>query len=408
MRYNNHTSACCRRSVSALIAGGVVLVPTSLAYAETLDDLVGTVTSSTELTFGTGAAAGAVAAGLLGVIVHARSKRRYKKQVEGLQNDLASARESQAAAEARLKELGEDVETFGQGADEDNLYTDVSADAESVGDSTSDDMSSMPTEVLQAITEQDETPEQAASDSGEDEAPQTEDEPFATESTSHVAVEVTDAVEAEASAVVEEEPRAEEETSAEDAIHDAEDPASVSFASHKTVRAILEERLTPDALNEGIGRYGVASSRAGIPAFLGHRRTRQYDPVVRASLIDQRVPRFDESLFPDVVTHVHDEVDVFETAMRAMEDTLQHTAVLGIEEEDPSVYEQSESNNDSLDVAAYVEYLLQDELEKTMSGEPLTTNHPHLTMFEGTGDLNASKDLGKHSPDHMRMANSES
>ncbi|MDO4805646.1 MAG: hypothetical protein Q4A07_00215 [Coriobacteriales bacterium] len=394
MRYNKLTTACCGHGVSMLIAGGVVLMPASSAYAATLDELVNTVKSSTSLTFGAGAAAGAVVAGLLGVIVHIRSKRKLKKRIESLEQDAESAKRSMEDAQSRLQELQTEYEAFQQSVVGEVEEAEESPDE---GQDNDDIVEDMPAEVIEAAEEQEEESEQEEPSEAIVEEPG-DDQPVEEEPSLAQPIEDQTAEDA----VI-------ESNEAQETV-DADENTSVSFAHKKTVKVVLEERLAPDALNEGASRFSKHPVYTNeIPAFLGHRRARQYDPVVRASLIDQRVPRFDESLFPDVVSHVHNEVDVFEAAMRALEDTLQHTAVLGIEEEEPPLFLGSESKSrpEMLDAAAYVDYLYQEEVEKTKSGEPLTTNHPHLTMFDGTGDLNASKKLGKHHPDHMRLVQNE-
>lgn len=416
---------------SILVTGGVVLMPASYAYADTLTQMVETVKSSTTYTFGVGAAAGAIVAGLLGFALHARSKRRYKRQIRHLEQKVEDSQHIASIAQSRLinlqeeyaayrdsgqEETGEGVVANADEAEPEDVAQTLEADEVLANESEVAEDAQMAEVVEDAVKESSPTDGSANSDdavvsnadaSSEEETTSTqtllddEDEGANEEVHEEAAEEASE----EASERVEEavEPEAGETDQA------VEDEQPVSFATRRTVRMVLDERLAPDALGEGFGKFATRLAHTSeTPAFLGHRRARQYDPVIRASLIDQRVPRFDESLFPDVVSHVHDEVDMFETAMRAMEDTLQHTAVLGIEEQESVLYALPENERpEIIDAAAYVDFILQDEIEKTKSGEPLSTTNPHLRMFEGTGDLNASKKVGTHQPDHMRTVSDE-
>ncbi len=421
------------RVASVLTMGGPLVLRVSVAHAATLDDVIQTVTSSSALTFGTGVAAGAVCAGLVALLLHARTKKKFRAKEEQYQQAahtaseeirlankrIAALKETVKLQEDELDDLREREEAYGKTQVLPILEADELGETAVTGVLRTDEQDQMdqPTPDVDQDDEQLDETQQIVSNEEEqtdvaDEQPEDVEEVLdEVEQQPNFDFVATDAEELESADVLtsseddEESPYfAEEFMPEEDAELGFEDQ---DVPIRRNVRLVLDERLTPDAFNESGGMRRASMRSSDIPAFLSHRRARQYDPVVRASLIDQRVPRFDESLYPDTVTHMHEELDVFETAMRALEDTLQHTAVLGIEEDDDILYLHPEDRMEIVDAAAYVDYLIQDEMEKTMSGEPLPTSHAHLTMFEGTGDLNISKKLGKYRPRHMRAASRE-
>ena len=494
MRLQEQPQSKCRYMLSALVASGTVFMPVTPAYADPVEDMIQTVSSSTALTFGAGVAVGAVVAGLLGFLLHQRAKRRYIKQLKSsqhgeqqatdelwyvkerlelLQNTVvkqehelegyrAQASESKAVVDdnsapidveepSQVTDVASSVDVQPVTIDDTGVFDVTDLDEVFVEPVETDDLDEAVIEPIdtvdldEVVVESDEAdaPEEPVIETAEvDDLDEVIAEPVepvqpavtntgstpvykSAKAAAHMAADDDDSDdmitiergavidypyglggtgEAGLNAVLSEEDM--HPTYDIDDIADVMNDVEEEIPPYRNVRVVLEERLTPDVFNE-VGAARRVGMRSDIPAFLGQRRARQYDPIVRASLIDQRVPRFDESLFPDTVTHVHEELDVFETAMRAMEDTLQHTAVLGIEDEEDILYLSPEERPEIVDAAAYVDYLVQDELEKTLSGETLSTTQSHLSLFEGTGDLNISKNLGKRTPRHMRVVSKE-
>ena len=69
MGIKDQPKSYCLGATSAMATGGVLLLPVSNAYAISVDEIVETVSSSTPLTFGAGAAAGAIVAGTVTIII---------------------------------------------------------------------------------------------------------------------------------------------------------------------------------------------------------------------------------------------------------------------------------------------------------------------------------------------------
>lgn len=156
----------------------------------------------------------------------------------------------------------------------------------------------------------------------------------------------------------------------------------------------------------------------------------QFGPKARASYINHRIARFDESLFPDnsnIVTH---DVDMFEAAMQAMEDSLrdpgsfyeQDTGFIGYNtgfntgigyNTDYTGYTgytgythatQAESSND-FDATAYIERIMQEEIDRGLNHTERGFSREHLTVFDGagTGDLAISRKTRTYVPRHMSV-----
>lgn len=187
--------------------------------------------------------------------------------------------------------------------------------------------------------------------------------------------------------------------------------------SGRGVRAVLQERLGSTA---GLGEMPVVIARGTVreepaPVFAArtapaHSVKREFDPVARALVIDRRIPRFDESLYPDPALDMGHELDVFETAMQAMEDSLNAEAAeraeQAIAEQPTQGFEPVKAEPDIADAESYIDYLIQDEMERNRSGSARRYSRAHLTMFEGTGDLSAAR-RATHRPRHMQAASKE-
>ena len=82
------------------------------------------------------------------------------------------------------------------------------------------------------------------------------------------------------------------------------------------------------------------------------------------------------------------DMDDFERAMQAIDERLAH-----------------ESPQD--DTAAHVESLVQEEMERNKSESARRYSRSRLTVFEGTGDLNASKRINRQRPRHLAAVSKE-
>ena len=100
------------------------------------------------------------------------------------------------------------------------------------------------------------------------------------------------------------------------------------------------------------------------------RAQRNFDPVLRARAIDRRVPRFDESLFPDLTAEHERMEDPFATAMRAMDSRMPAPVVANV----PTISPQD---------AEHVDALVREELEINRSGAGRRFSRSKLTMIDG-------------------------
>ena len=137
--------------------------------------------------------------------------------------------------------------------------------------------------------------------------------------------------------------------------------------------------------------------------------TRRFDPEARAAIINRRLPHFDESLYPDTTDIMAHDGDMFETAMRAMEDSLMDPETY-FDQEPPFASEHTPGPApNGFDASAYVENIMQDELERSRSHRAQRFSHVHLTVYDGTGtgDLDSTRKHRIYRPRHMRAASQE-
>lgn len=175
----------------------------------------------------------------------------------------------------------------------------------------------------------------------------------------------------------------------------------------KSVKSVLQERLgvhmfeDMPVIDRGEVRQGPSEELTLRPHKVSaHHTARVFDPTARAAVIDKRVPRFDESLFPDTKAEVTHEEDDFVTAMRAMDDAM---AVAEAHEYDDDLQTAPDAERPEFsDATSYVDYLIQDELRRNRDAAGRRYSRQHLTVYEGTGDLSAArhalKNRGKHLP----------
>lgn len=347
------------RAVPILIASSIVTVPATQAYAMPAESAVGFVAVSSWPSFGIGCAVGAILGGLTMGLVGRSSRRHLKEELDEVMRIAERAEESARRAEELLDEKAREA-----------LYGTQTGELSVTG-----------------AIDRTAIPSIEAKDVVSDEA--------------HVEqVFETKVLVGRGADLQKQQERDEQPTG---------------------VRARLQERLGSNVFNEMpvIDRGQVRETPAPVFA---HKEPvqRQFDPAARAQVIDRRIPRFDESLFPDPELDMGHETDMFETAMKAMEDSLSATNPLqdeaSVEDQSTHDLESSHSLPEMTDTESYIDYLIQDELERNRSGSARRYSRAHLTMFEGTGDLSAARRTGDLSaarriatyrPRHMQASSKE-
>lgn len=175
----------------------------------------------------------------------------------------------------------------------------------------------------------------------------------------------------------------------------ASDPMSTA-----DLRAAEQARAERNAREAGFDSASLAGPAVSDTARL--------DRTARSTVIASRLPVFDESLFPEEHEEASSGEDLFEVAMRAMDEKLPNTAVTTSEEAahaagplsadlETGAVVSAESlggtagsgGEDEID--AHVDSLVRDEMEHRHG-------HPRFTVFDGTGNLSAAQapHTGKH------------
>lgn len=188
-------------------------------------------------------------------------------------------------------------------------------------------------------------------------------------------------------------------------LNDTEDALGSNRVDERRTGSTAAE-TTPGEVRSGEPHYNFSpSSTVAIPKS-------QFGPKARASYIDLCVPRFDESLYPDTSNPVVHDADVFETAMRAMEESLRDSEAIYAQSQGlgyayastqtPSTRQASSTNE--FDATAYIERIVQDEMERSRSPKEHVLSRAHLTVFDGagTGDLVVTRKTQRYVPRHMR------
>lgn len=339
-------------TIPLLVCGATICVPLRSAYASPLDGIMDAAASPV-VSFGLGCATGAIVAGLVVGLVGKRSRRSLKSEL----NEVIAIAERAEKAARRAETLLAERER-----------------------STRSVSPARPTHAAQQanVNPVDVVPG-FASEGREDSA-------------SHVSQTAMPAS-VEAQTLTGKQHVTPNETS--------------QTPSGKGVRSILQDRIGTNVFGDMpvISRGEV---RAEEPSLFSHgpRPRRQFDPAARAAIIDRRIAHFDESLFPDTASEQQAEDDMFEKAMRAMEDSLSVTTAT-IDEQPTQDLGKPQGRPDVTDPEAYIEYLIQDEMERNRSGQARRYSRAHLTMFEGTGDLSAARRASAYHPRHMREASKE-
>ena len=145
--------------------------------------------------------------------------------------------------------------------------------------------------------------------------------------------------------------------------------------------------------------------------------TAKLDRFSRSRVIQSRVAGFDESLYPDRRVEAAD-VDTFEEAMRAMDAQMPAVGVRTSADAAAAVsmldttanlktgaVVPTDANAEAdASAAAYVDRLVQEEVERNRAGRARRYSRSFLTVFEGTGDLSDARKAAnaKHFPREPR------
>ncbi len=104
--------------------------------------------------------------------------------------------------------------------------------------------------------------------------------------------------------------------------------------------------------------------------------------ITRSSIINKRVPTLDASLFPDTTQLTHSNADSFETALKAMDDTLGTSDV------------RSRASD-------HVDRLVQEELERNKRESARRYSRSRLTVIEGSSDTFAQRRTAAYRAQHL-------
>ena len=363
--------ALSKHAVSLVVCTTMVATPVSQAYAAPLDGVVDFATSSPLVTFGLGCAAGAVVGGLAVGLSGKRARKRLQDEIDEVVEAAERAEESARRAEALVAEY--------EAA-----------------------QSNQPTSSLKRVA------------SKPAPAPKASEQPNVVRGAVQATNAQAPAAATHTAATKEAQPAKGADSFETNVL--SKDEIRQRSAVAKTDGTNGQERrrglrgATGRLMNLPVIDRGQPRSASESPFVVAARpQQRKFDPTVRANLIDRRVPRFDESLFPDTTNELHQDVDVFETAMRAMDATLSETKA---PEQAPSqatadLARSASTQPDPSDTSSYVESLVQEELERNRNGAGRRFSRAHLTMFEGTGDLGAARKALQYRPRHMQKASKE-
>lgn len=352
--------------IAAYSVGGAILVtPSSTAFALPLDGTAGEVASSPAAMFGVGCAVGAVVGGLVVGLVGVRSRRALKDEIEQVMKNAERSEAAANRAEALLARYEAAERTAAS-----RRAQPVAARPEAPVASRSEQP------IAEAVAAQPNVAQRVAS----------------------VGAAPTPAGHGEA---MSETGRLERDRS-KTAVPSAATGTVSRRQGERGVRSLLQERLGSNVLGDlPVIDRGVEKD-VTEPIVLRPRPVRVFDPVARANIIDRRIPRFDESLFPDMSSEQRPAQDMFETAMRAMEDSLSAAPAPQAATPDAD-YAQPEERPETFDAESYIEYLVRDEMERNRSGQSRRYSRAHLTVFEGTGDLSAARRAAQYRPRHFQV-----
>lgn len=402
MYYLEQPRTLSSRMAPALVAASFIALPPTQALANPLDDAaeyVATMPSSSA--FGLGCAIGAVVGGLVIALVGARSRHRLRGEVDELVDLLERAEEATQRAErmasARI-----------------NAQARQAARATS---STTPHSSTSEAHEPTPVSSADSTHESVVGTPMHETSRTAVRKPATTESVSTASESGRQTVHAAAN-----------KSTAKAPIEQAQDDLGLTVpieelnalnTSRKTASGSKEQKQPKklhetllDQLNDTAGFNMPVINRGQAvedaePFYASSSRGYQVNPAVRARIIEKRIPRFDESLFPDIESERHTGVDIFETAMRAMEDSLSavHVPTTEVETKQEFEFVPPKDHPEISDPKSYIEYLVQDEMERSRSAS--ARRYSHLTMIEGTADLSDSRAVRPRRARHMRVTSKE-
>lgn len=398
------------RTTSAFIAVSLVALTPTQALANPLDDAVEYVaTLPSSSAFGLGCAVGAVAGGLVIGLVGVRARHRMRKEVDELVGLLERAESAARHAESMASVYM-------------NTYT---SQAARVTPHTKPDASKPTADEHESVASVDSILDPEFGTSKHEAPKTTTHEPAVIESVPVVSGSDRKPAHAAAnkSALEASGDQVQVDLGLTTPMDEADKPdapptnsndleatnASSEQKHRKKLHEVLREQLdSTAAFNMPVINRGKAVQGAE-PFYASSSRIRQVNPAVRARIIEKRIPRFDESLFPDIESELHTSADIFETAMRAMEDSLSAVPISAVEVETQPKVEFIPPNGhpEISDPEAYIEYLIQDEMERNRSGSARRYSRAHLTMIEGTADLSDVRTMRPRRARHMRVTSKE-
>ena len=371
------------------------------AYASPIDDVIGVLRSSPKVSFLAGCAAGALVAGLGGALIAHSSRMRFE---ERLREELLSEFLVESTAESPTTIASKELEsTHGD-----------EATAEAAPTLAVESTLATPPVEATAIEDTEssaaKTQAELASDSREPVAVQPQAQEVA-EAEPAAESDVRDAAGAAKAAYVPRHAapaRAASPAKSPTAPKKVEAPARVTASAAASgsakaavpseppkavavttpaaqgsalrqglsVRAVLASRLSSQLFDDE--PFGAQARRA-MPSPLEASHTsavmRRLDGRTRVALIDRRVPRFDDALYPSTGTPDQGE-DSFLSALAAMEASMPL----------PRTMPQGEAASDS-----HVDQLVQEEIERNRKASGKRFSRSKLKVFEGTGDLSAAR-----------------
>lgn len=377
MHHENTLDIRIPHAATPLLTGILVCVPAATAQANPLDEVRHAVTSS-PMAFGLGCAAGAVLGGLTVGLVSSRSKKRARQELEDAVRAAERAEMAAQRAEHMLREQQAAMHRLEKDKRQEHAVT-------RKPQRTSVEVTPAPRHARATIAQTLPTID--------------EEQPATTVQTVVVSTKASDTG------------HKHETTRVTD--KDVTAPLRARVTG-EGVRSLLRQRLGAEAFDmDGVPVIGRGETRpASTSTFVVPRRPRNFDPQKRADFINKRVPRFDESLFPDTMSEAQGEMDVFETAMQAMDQTLSFEAM----EEQVSIpasptpqmgFSHPQGHPEVVDASSYIDYLVHDEMERNRTGSARRFSRAHLTMIEGTADLGAAKRSATYTPRHFAPASKE-
>ncbi|MDO4538309.1 MAG: hypothetical protein Q4B54_09130 [Coriobacteriales bacterium] len=324
-----------------------------------MDELVGFASAQPLVTFGVGCATGAVVGGLVAVLV-GRGRRR--------------------SLERRILDLEIMVQQQG--------YPDILSEShmESTMDLAQDKASSKRSQAAPVAPVQQEQQVQQAQLVDEQEQQAQAEQAQTQEAHAEPQQEQAQPQQEQAEAEQEQKPT----QAAQEAPEQAQAAAAESHKGEHSVSKVLFSRLSSGAFDGVPVITRGAQREPDLESTAKRVAMRRMNPIERAKVIDKRIPRFDESMFPESPVVEEPAADEFEQAMNAMENSM--VQEMEVQQSEPDFeFTQPEGHPEIDNAAAYVDYLVNDEMEINRSYRARRFSRSHLTVIEGTGDLSKAR-----------------